>query len=56
MTRFSSKEWTPDEDGLLRKLVLKNHAPAEIATYLNRSPAIKARAHLGVSLRFFKSK
>jgi hypothetical protein len=58
MKRYGSKEWTPDEDDLLRKLVLKNCAPADIAIDLKRSlPAIKARAHrLGISLRLYKSK
>jgi hypothetical protein len=51
--------WTPEEDELLRKLVLENALPFEIATEMKRTiPSIKARAHrLGISLGFrFKAK
>ncbi len=51
---YPTNRWTPDEDALLRKLVLENAAPFEIAAQLGRSiSSVKARAHwLGISLGF----
>jgi hypothetical protein len=46
--------WTPEDDELLRKLVLENASPIEIAGEMKRSlPSVKARAHrLGIPLGF----
>jgi hypothetical protein len=46
--------WTPEEDELLRKLVLEDALPFEIAAELRRSiPSVKARAfRLGIPLGF----
>jgi len=46
--------WTPEEDELLRKLVLANASPFDIAVELKRSlSSVRARAHrLGISLGF----
>jgi hypothetical protein len=51
--RNSYKKWTPEEDELLRNLVLLNVAPFDVAAKLGRSVAtVKARAHfLGIMLR-----
>jgi hypothetical protein len=51
--RNNYKKWTPDEDELLRNLVLANVSPFDIATQLGRSVStVKARAHcLGMTLR-----
>jgi hypothetical protein len=51
--RNSYKKWTPDEDELLRNLVLANVSPFDIAAQLGRSVStVKARAHcLGMTLR-----
>jgi hypothetical protein len=46
--------WTPEEDELLRKLVLANASPFDIAAQLERSlSSVRARAHrLGIPLDF----
>jgi hypothetical protein len=46
--------WTPEEDELLRKLVLTNASPFDIAVQLKRSlSSVRARAHrLGTPLGF----
>jgi hypothetical protein len=46
--------WTPEEDELLRKLVLANASPFDIAVQLERSrSSVRARAHrLGIPLGF----
>jgi hypothetical protein len=46
--------WTPEEDELLRKLVLANASPFDIAVQLKRSvSSVRARAHrLGIPLGF----
>ena len=46
--------WAPEEDELLRKLVLANASPFDVAVRLERSlSSIRARAHrLGISLGF----
>jgi hypothetical protein len=51
---YPSNRWTPDEETLLRKLVLENASPFEIAVQLGRSiSSVKARAHrLGIPLGF----
>jgi DNA-directed RNA polymerase specialized sigma24 family protein len=51
---YPNNRWTPDEDMLLRELVLENAAPFEIAAQLGRSiSSVKARAHrLGIPLGF----
>jgi DNA-directed RNA polymerase specialized sigma24 family protein len=51
---YPSNRWTPDEDKLLRELVLENAAPFEIAAQLGRSiSSVRARAHrLGIPLGF----
>jgi hypothetical protein len=48
--RNSYKKWTPEEDELLRNLVLLNVAPFDIAAKFGRSvTTVKARAHfLGI--------
>ena len=58
MTRYGSKEWTPADDDLLRKLALENYAPVEVATELKRSlSAVNSRAHrLGISLGYYSAK
>jgi DNA-directed RNA polymerase specialized sigma24 family protein len=52
------KDWTPDDDAALRKMVLEGRSPTEIAIELKRSlSAVKARAHrLGISLSLYKPK
>jgi DNA-directed RNA polymerase specialized sigma24 family protein len=52
------RDWTPDDDEVLRKMVLEGRSPTEIALELERSiSAVKARAHrLGISLGFYKPK
>jgi DNA-directed RNA polymerase specialized sigma24 family protein len=51
---YPSTPWTPEDDTLLRKLVLENEAPFEIAEQLGRSiSSVRARAHrLGIPLVF----
>jgi hypothetical protein len=51
--RNSYKKWTPEDDELLRNLVLANVSPFDIAAKLGRSVStVKARAHcLGTTLR-----
>jgi DNA-binding NarL/FixJ family response regulator len=51
--RNSYKKWTPEEDALLRDLVLANVSPYDIAAELGRSVAtVKVWAHcLGIKLR-----
>ena len=51
--RNSYKRWAPEEDELLRTLVLANVSPYDIAAELGRSVAtVKVRAHcLGIMLR-----
>jgi hypothetical protein len=46
--------WTPEEDELLRKLVLANASPFDIAVQLERSrSSVRARAHrLAIPLGF----
>ena len=46
--------WASEEDELLRKLVLANASPFDVAVRLERSlSSIRARAHrLGISLGF----
>jgi hypothetical protein len=46
--------WAPEEDELLRKLVLANASPFDIAVQLKRSlSSVRARAHrLGIPLGF----
>jgi hypothetical protein len=46
--------WTPEEDELLRKLVLANASPLDIAAQLERSlSSVRAYAHrLGIPLGF----
>ena len=46
--------WAPEEDELLRELVLANASPFDIAVQLGRSlSSVRARAHrLGISLGF----
>jgi hypothetical protein len=46
--------WTPEEDELLRRLVLANASPFDVAVRLERSlSSVRARAHrLGISLGF----
>jgi DNA-directed RNA polymerase specialized sigma24 family protein len=55
---YPSDRRTPDEDTLLRKLVLENASPFEIAVQLGRSiSSVKARAHrLGIPLGFLLRK
>jgi hypothetical protein len=54
--KFSSRggRWEPEEDELLRKLVLANASPFDIAARLERSlSSVWARAHrLGIPLGF----
>ncbi len=55
---LDKKRWSPEEDELLRKLVIQGYSAAEIATDLKRSfRAIKARAHvIGIPLGYYKAK
>jgi hypothetical protein len=47
-----SKGWTTADDEILRKLVMDNYSPVDIAIELKRSvPAVKSRARrLGIPL------
>jgi hypothetical protein len=51
---MKSTPWSPEEDDLLRKLVLANALPFDIAVQLKRSlSSVRARAHrLGIPLGF----
>jgi hypothetical protein len=53
---YPQMPWTPADDELLRKLILENASPHEIAAGLKRSvSSIRARAHkLGIPLGYLR--